>query len=544
MKRFLILPIVIAYSISVYSQVEDWNGVTVIADVYGQKISSNGDVIVGLVGDGGSVVYTRSTKTADYYPEFDYGRGHVASDNGWIVGCQLFENIGTNLGIIAKDGNCSTPEILKNFDSSNIHSITPDGTRVCGVVSGENKGYDYVPFYSDMDADGNLSEINYLPIPDKDFFGYRPQYVTATWINSDGTVIAGQVKDMRGFFLYPILFTQDASGDWEFSLPSQNEFNPNHLPVPSPVGDIEEEFPDAPYPDMKDFMDPVKYKEFLEDGEPYEYIDEYMTPDQLEAYENALNKYWEAQEEYNLLFENYMAQYWNILDTSLVSSYMIQNALALSADGKWLATSFTEFIPMGETTGEHYIPYLCNLETGEWTKCIRSDYNMHVNQVLPGGVTVFNNISNGWVPASTYLYYPSSNKSVTLFDDLAKNNPVYAEWIEGNLKGDVILGQNPDGTLEFGTLTVTGQAAISEDFTTVAAGVDGYTLNYQMYFTYIFADVEAGVENIIASQDPLDSGYSVYSLQGVRILKTKNIEEIKTLPAGIYIINGKKIVLK
>ncbi|MCH5235857.1 MAG: hypothetical protein J1E16_11230 [Muribaculaceae bacterium] len=541
MKRFLILPVVIACSMSAYSQVEDWDGVTVIGDVYGQKISSNGDVIVGLVGDGGCVVYTRSTKKADYYPEFDYGRGHIASDNGWVVGCQLFENIGNNLGIIAKDGNCFTPEVLKNFESSNIHSITPDGTRVCGVVSGGNKGYDYVPFYSDMDSNGNLSEINYLPIPDKDFFGYRPQYVTATWINSEGNVIAGQVKDMRGFFLYPILFTQETSGEWKYSLPSQDEFNPNHLTVPSPVGDIEDEFPDAPYPELKNYMDADKYKEFMEDDEPYENIEEYMTPEQLEVYDNALNKYWEAQEEYNLLFENYMAQYWDILDTSLVSSYMIQNALALSAEGKWLATSFTKFIPMGQTTGEHFIPYLCNLETGEWTKCIESDYNMHVNQVLPGGITVFNNISDGWVPASTYLYYPSLNKSITLFDDLAKNNPAYAEWIEKNLRKDVIVGQDPNGDLEFDTLTVTGQAAISEDFSTIAAGVDGYTLNYQKYLTYIFADVEAGLENIIAPQNPMDSGYTVFNLQGVLILKTKNIEEINSLPGGIYIINGKKI---
>lgn len=544
MKRILILPVVIACSISAYSQVEDWDGVTVLADVYGQKISSNGDVIVGLVGDGGCVVYTCSTKTADYYPEFDYGRGHVASDNGWIVGCQLFENLGTNLGIMAKNGNSTIPEVLKNFESSNIHSITPDGTRVCGVVSGGNKGYDYVPFYSEVDATGNLTDINYLPIPDKDFFGYRPQYVTATWISSDGTVIAGQVKDMRGFFLYPIVFTQDASGEWKYSLPSEDEFNPKHLRVPSPVGDMEEEFPDAPYPDLENYMDPVNYKEFVEDGEPYEYIDKYMTPEQLEAYDNALNNYWEAQEEYNLLFENYMAQYWDILDTSLVSSYMIQNSLALSADGKWLATSFTEFIPMGETTGEHYIPYLCNLETGEWTKCIDSNYNMHVNQVLPGGVTVFNNISNGWLPASTYLFYPSSNKSVTLYDDLSQNNPGYAKWMDDYLNDEIITGDDFNGNLEYENLTVSGQAAISEDFSTVAAGVDGYTLNYQMYFTYIFRDVEAGVEDIFVLQNPMDSAYSICNLQGVRIMKTKDIEDIHTLPAGIYIINGKKIMLK
>ncbi len=51
-----------------------------------------------------------------------------------------------------------------------------------------------------------------------------------------------------------------------------------------------------------------------------------------------------------------------------------------------------------------------------------------------------------------------------------------------------------------------------------------------------------GVEDIIENQ--LAGCYVVYDLQGVLRLKTENIDEVKRLPAGLYIVNGKKILIR
>ena len=37
---------------------------------------------------------------------------------------------------------------------------------------------------------------------------------------------------------------------------------------------------------------------------------------------------------------------------------------------------------------------------------------------------------------------------------------------------------------------------------------------------------------------------NVYNLQGILVVKNASTEQISDLPAGLYIINGKKVVLK
>ena len=53
---------------------------------------------------------------------------------------------------------------------------------------------------------------------------------------------------------------------------------------------------------------------------------------------------------------------------------------------------------------------------------------------------------------------------------------------------------------------------------------------------------DAGVDSILA--EPLDGVYKVYNPQGIKVLETKNASEIDNLAKGIYIINGKKALVK
>lgn len=51
-----------------------------------------------------------------------------------------------------------------------------------------------------------------------------------------------------------------------------------------------------------------------------------------------------------------------------------------------------------------------------------------------------------------------------------------------------------------------------------------------------------GVDDIVENQPTGD--YIVYDLQGVMRISTADLDEVKQLPAGVYIVNGKKILIK
>lgn len=55
-------------------------------------------------------------------------------------------------------------------------------------------------------------------------------------------------------------------------------------------------------------------------------------------------------------------------------------------------------------------------------------------------------------------------------------------------------------------------------------------------------DYYLGIEDIMEDQ-PIED-YIVYDLQGALRLKTKDIDEVKQLPTGLYIVNGKKMIIR
>ena len=52
----------------------------------------------------------------------------------------------------------------------------------------------------------------------------------------------------------------------------------------------------------------------------------------------------------------------------------------------------------------------------------------------------------------------------------------------------------------------------------------------------------AGIRDLMQESDC--NLYKVYSLQGMKLLETKDIERLSSLPSGIYIVNGKKFVIQ
>ena len=56
-----------------------------------------------------------------------------------------------------------------------------------------------------------------------------------------------------------------------------------------------------------------------------------------------------------------------------------------------------------------------------------------------------------------------------------------------------------------------------------------------------YSGILSGVENVIS--DKASTG-DVYNMQGICVKRGASVEDLNSLPTGIYIINGKKIVVK
>ena len=68
--------------------------------------------------------------------------------------------------------------------------------------------------------------------------------------------------------------------------------------------------------------------------------------------------------------------------------------------------------------------------------------------------------------------------------------------------------------------------------------IEGITLRYTVKNE---SGLIAGIEDIVAE---VENGWEVYSIMGVKILETTDALRVNALPSGIYIINGKKVLVK
>lgn len=66
-------------------------------------------------------------------------------------------------------------------------------------------------------------------------------------------------------------------------------------------------------------------------------------------------------------------------------------------------------------------------------------------------------------------------------------------------------------------------------------------LNHEDDVKCTYSSYTAGISSVTADAD---GSYEVYNAQGIRLLSTASKAQVKTLPAGLYIVNGQKVIVK
>lgn len=332
------------------------------------KISNDGKTIVATDMDGNAYVYDYDTdettmheagfdiETGLYTPRYFFGFGRACADNGMMVGA-----IDECTPAYLQNGEWKAlpipAELHKPGFMSQADDITADGKRICGVLANAAFGSDgdvtIVPCIWDRKADGSYSDPVVLPYPKMDFTGRVNQYVTARAISADGKTIIGQVTDYSGFYVLPIVFKQDAKGEWSYEVICKSLVYNEETVWPV----IPEEPKEV---DPTDYMDAAHAAAYLAAVAAHDQaVDDYwmnydyenpennVYPDDvdLSLYVTDVEGYNAAVEAYNaaaIAYNEALEKFWEMQGDpeNIYGPAFEFNNLCLSADGRYYATMY------------------------------------------------------------------------------------------------------------------------------------------------------------------------------------------------------------
>lgn len=542
----------------------------ILEEFYALKISPNGRWIYSNPSNGEIVIYDLETNDHNEFYEVSLGNGNVIANDGTCVGSK-----DTGKAIIIKGDKMITPTKISTYWYSNINGISIDASKIVGVVGNpRSSGTDdeinqiYLPFVADIDEDGKVGEMTFLPHPSKDFFGMVPQYSSATWISDDCRTILGQTIDYSGMFIQPIVYHQDASGEWSYTLPTESMFNPDHINLPEYPG----EFDYGLMPNPLDYMTPEKQEEYEEDLEywrnhyddpdvafPDDHLEDYMTEEKLNAYYEALDNFYIEAEKYNDEILEYILARNEIIDTSVS---FVQNASAMNGEGTFAVLTSSHYVETGEEIPESYYGvYTLDVEKGTIAKIDTQYKDLISGQVLDRNVILSSTPASEY-PAA-YVYEAGASDFVPVQDYLSQFNPSAVEWMEDNLVHELAgtdSGISPYSTesgtrADVRTALISGFGVASRDFSVFAGAVPAYMYDPVLYYmTYIFTDITTSgigsvaigdssavkvVNNGVLAIDGAVDNLAVVDLSGRKVFGMQKAEgTVDTkLNRGIYIVS-------
>lgn len=494
-------------------------------DIMSLKISPEGKYVVAQdpLSLGAIIINVSTHKETDFLENYP-GNGNCITDNGLLVG----QTMDGSPVVMTSTGSQQILTIDGMPASGSFNAVTPSGNMACGWLFSAGEGAMYKPFYCPIMDNGRLGSPQLLPSPAKDLAGGEPQFVTAEWISDDGNTITGQVTDGTGMFTYPIVFKK-INGTWDYSLPSEKLLENGDTPLPQwPEEEIY-------YPDVTEFMTEANAErwneamaayEMDEGPNPWDDILDYMNQDYYDIYLAALKKY---QEEVNEYYKK-VDQYWEEMAKLINKCNFVLGSQSMNATGNLMA--MVRNIPENENEvtdiAAAYEMTLFDLVSNE-IRTVKSPVDFLLpTQILDDGTIIALNYEF-W---NDFVLLPGEDNFISFADYIASRNPKWLPWMEENLQ--VTLTKN-DGNQE--DVIINGIISFSKDGSKMAGGYNGYSGT----FTYVFTDGEAGIESL--AEEAPDGVLKVYDLRGVKVMETKDASEMKELPRGIYLINGKKILL-
>lgn len=373
--------------------------------------------------------------------EYALGNGNVLSNTGIALGSTTPN--GTAHFMTLQDGWQALPVLNKNLVNS-ASGISADGKRICGTVGLEAMSINTSkmmagPFIWDEIEPGVYGEPIALPCPELDLTNRYPQYITALNISEDGRTIAGQIRDYSGFLIEPIVYVQDADGNWSYKTPGRALLNPNNIQVPEYPG---EEPQDAPQ--QENFMTAEEYAAYQKDlaewkasgttdYNTYPEKDNYMTSAELKAYKDALADFEKRRDD----FYNENAPYFDALTQLDIDALDLEfNISHLSIDGKILVSTIKRDLDTGSTFPEIKYEVVAFYLDEDRFEILPFEESLYACSVAADG-TIIANTDGVNKPKMAYILPQGKGEWQPFHEWLLATDPEVGEWFVEQISHDV-----------------------------------------------------------------------------------------------------------
>ena len=478
-------------------------------------MSNNGKYMINF--QSSAIIGIYNTETDEYQeysdPTISYSRGlgNMVTNDGYLVGA-----VNNKPSVLDIENKTWTPLELKDKDkdTGTAHAITQSRKYIAGYINIPGTSFGQLmgkPVIWTLKDDGTYGTYEELPYPEKDFTGAVPKYILINCISDDGTIIAAQIM-MQDNDCLPLIYRKTQDGTWSYEVYDKGLCEPG-LEFP--------EFPGASprEPEITDYM---TEKEMA----AYEKA--------LAAYEDSIAKYYnheiekmpgykpekeyyiseESKKQYEKDYGDYLAEstayseklrkYRLFVYENVTPNYYAQNSVWLSPNGKYYATTcrkntITEdaaMITIDDNTELH------DFKDGLLGYCVTDEGDLFVSD-----------------KTTAYVYPAGSTTHITLIDWLkSKGETEAAEWLSNSNTGIAICS---------------GDGRVISGYSKMPGGYTSWIIKLDETPTGITGIEQSGNSHIKA-----------YDLQG-RIAAEGEYNEVRNnLKRGIYIINGRKVVVK
>lgn len=216
--------------------------------------------------------------------------------------------------------------------------------------------------------------------------------------------------------------------------------------------------------------------------------------------------------------------------------------MAMTSDGKKLFLGQMRSQYSGPSTVvETIAPYIYDIENDVFTE-IKTDVEMLIPvQMLDDGTLLGTTYMKAFMPFTSHIKLPDSDRFIPFAQYMEEKRPAFFPWLDDTLGEYGITGYDENGQAILGWYIITGNIYVSRDMNVISGG---YPVGEG--FSYVF---EGSGEITNPGPDPGESGFEtivnpdgktiILDIDGRRI----NSDKLENLPKGIYIVNGKKVIL-
>lgn len=506
-----------------------------ITDFRCYGISETGSFIAGVNSSADAVIYDMDGNCISKFSGFAFAEGNFISDDGMAIGA---DNSG--LPVIMDREVSFTPASFLNTENSfgykgSFNSISADGLTICGNLTSSPEGL-VNPVGFVLYAEEGYESVHELPCPAKDLFDGKILYATAEVISSDGKVIYGRVVSSIENFSYPISYYINDEGNWEYSIPLENLFNPDKLEISEKPEDPNLRWPTEPFPE--DYLDNQEYAAYdrdverwfathpnptEEDWKTFPDATSYMSSDSRRKYEEAYNKWKEEYDAYREAYDKYysdLLKYETTIASILSSSPSLDPKYCLRTDinGNWLFAGALRYSYYVNDFGEVVIENspttaIADIQNKTW-RTLSDEKDASPSQIFENGEAL------AFLEENITLLVLNEDRDYSLaYPFFADSNSLFSDWYLTNEDKDGLLFSSADK--EFIVLSIN---------------------NNDSFSTFLFMDKEEDGVNLIS-----DSGREtllIYDLNGRFVCEFNSCDDIHNLPKGLYIINGTKTLIR